>query len=61
MHHADKTVTVYHKTWDQEQGVDVYKGAVLKEVSFFVRINTAVSTDGLTAASEAVLRIPEDQ
>lgn len=60
MHHADKTVTVYHKAWDQEQGVDVYKGAVLKEVSFFVRINTAVSTDGLTAASEAVLRIPEE-
>jgi hypothetical protein len=60
MRHANKTVTVYHKIWDPEKGMDVYKGTVLKGVSFFSKVATAVTTDGLTAASEAVLRIPEE-
>ena len=58
MHHADKTVTVYRKEWDEENAVDVYRGTVLSGVSFFSRISTAVSPDGLTAACEGVLRIP---
>lgn len=58
MHHADKTVTVYRKEWDSEKGADEYHGTVLAGVSFFSRISTAVSTDGLTAACEGVLRIP---
>lgn len=60
MHNANKAVTVYHKEWDPEKGVDVYKGTVLKTVSFFSRVHTVVGTDGLTAANEAVLRIPEE-
>jgi hypothetical protein len=60
MHHADKTVTVYSKKWDEEKGVDSYRGTVLNGVSFFPRIATAVSTDGLTAACEAALRVPLD-
>lgn len=60
MRNANKTVTVYHKEWDPDKGVDIYKGTVLKSVSFFSRVCTTVSTDGLTAASEAVLRIPEE-
>ena len=58
MRHADKTVTVYHKVWDGEKGADSYRGTVLEGVSFFSRIATAVSKDGLTAACEATLRIP---
>jgi hypothetical protein len=58
MRHADKTVTVYRKTWDPETGLDVYRGTVIENVAFFSRISTAVSTDGLTAACEGVLRIP---
>lgn len=58
MHHANKTVTVYQKRWDGERAVDAYKGIVLDGVSFFSKIATTVSTDGLTAASEATLRIP---
>lgn len=58
MHHADKTVTVYQKTWDAEAGADTYKGTVIPNVSFFSRISTTVSTDGLVAASEGTLRIP---
>lgn len=58
MHYAEKTVTVYHKEWDAEKGVDSYRGTLLKNVSFFSRIATSVSTDGLTAACEATLRIP---
>ena len=58
MHHADKTVTVYHKEWDPDAGVDVYVGTVIPNVSFFSRINTAVSKEGLQTASEGVLRIP---
>ena len=58
MRHADKTVTVYRKTWDPEAGVDVYSGTVIKNVSFFSKISTTVSTDGLQAACEGSLRIP---
>ena len=58
MHHAEKCVTVYHKVWDGEKGADSYRGKVLEGVSFFARIATAVSTDGLTAACEGTLRIP---
>ena len=58
MHNADKTATVYHRVWDKEKGIDVYRRTVLTGVSFFSRIATAVSTDGLTAACEGVLRIP---
>lgn len=54
MHNANKTVTVYHKIWDEEKGADIYRGTVLKDVSFFSRISTSV------AASEGVLRIPEE-
>lgn len=58
MRHADKTVTVYHKTWDADAGVDIYTGTILQGVSFFSRISTAVSTDGMVAACEGILRIP---
>lgn len=61
MHHALKTVTVYHKGWDKVHGVDTYTGTVIPGVSFFSRINTAVSTDGLASACEATLRIPADR
>lgn len=58
MHHADKTVTIYRKEWDGEKGTDSYRGTVLEGVSFFSRVATAVSTDGLTAACEGTARIP---
>lgn len=58
MRNAVKTVTVYRKEWDKEKGADVYHGTVLAGVSFFSRVSTVVSTEGLTAACEGVLRIP---
>lgn len=58
MHHAKKTVTIYRKLWDSEKGLDVYEGTVIQNVSFFSRIATAVSTDGMAAACEGILRIP---
>lgn len=58
MQHAEKTVTVYHREWDAAQGMDAHHGTILTGVSFFARIATAVSTDGLAAACEAVCRIP---
>lgn len=58
MRHANKTVTVYRKAWDPQRGVDTYHGTVLDNVSFFSKIATAVTTEGLSAACEAVLRIP---
>lgn len=58
MRHTEKTVTVYRRVWDGEKGADVYRRAVLTGVSFFSRISTSVSTDGLAAACEGVLRIP---
>lgn len=59
MHHAEKTVTIYRKRWDSEKGLDVYEGTVIPNVSFFSRIATVVSTDGLAAACEGILRIPK--
>lgn len=58
MRHTDKTVTIYRKEYDKENAFDVYRGTVVKGVSFFGKVATAVSTDGSTAASEATLRIP---
>lgn len=58
MRNARKTVTIYHKVWDEGNAVDVYRGTVIKGVSFFSRISTSVSTDGLAAACEGILRIP---
>lgn len=58
MRHTEKTVTVYCKRWDGEKGADVYRRMVLAGVSFFSRISTTVSTDGLAAACEGTLRIP---
>lgn len=58
MHNADKTVTVYHKVWDPNAGVDIYNGIVIPNVSFFSRITTTVSDEGLQAACEGTLRIP---
>ena len=58
MKHADKTVTIFRKSWDADAGVDIYEGTVIPNVSFFSRISTAVSTDGLVAACEGILRIP---
>lgn len=58
MRHTNKTVTIYHKSWDPEKGVDTYSGTVVANVSFFSKIATTVSTEGLIATCEAVLRIP---
>lgn len=58
MRNASKTVTVYRKEWDPDAGVDIYKGAVIPDVSFFSRISTNVSKEGLQAACEGILRVP---
>lgn len=58
MRNAEKTVTVYRKEWDSDAGVDTYSGTVIPGVSYFSRISTTVSKDGLQAACEGVLRIP---
>lgn len=58
MRHTDKTVTIYRKGWDADKGVDTYTGTVITNVSFFSRIATAVSNEGIAAACEGILRIP---
>ena len=58
MHHTEKTVTIYHREWNAEKGADEYRRTVLAGVSFFSKIATVVSTDGLTASCEGILRIP---
>lgn len=58
MRNAKKTVTVYHKGWEENAGVDTYTGTVITGVSFFSRISTAVDKEGLQAACEGILRIP---
>lgn len=58
MRNANKTVTVYRKEWNPDAGIDIYTGTVISGVSFFSRISTAVSKEGLQAACEGVLRVP---
>ena len=58
MRNADKVVTIYRKGWDPDKGVDTYTGTVIPNVSFFSRIATAVSNEGMAAACEGTLRIP---
>lgn len=59
MKHACKAVTIYHKAWDTTRGVDIYTGEIIEGVSFFARVATTPTTDGLASACEATLRIPE--
>ena len=58
MRNTNKTVTVYHKKWDEKNACDVYHGTLIKGVSFFSRVSTVVSTEGLVHACEGTLRIP---
>ena len=58
MYYTEKIVTIYHRELNKEKGADEYQRTVLAGVSFFSRIATTVSTDGLTAACEGMLRIP---
>lgn len=58
MKNACRTVTVYRKRWDPGLAADVYEGTVIPNVSFFSRISTEVSDEGLQAACEGILRIP---
>ena len=58
MYHADKTVTIYHKEYDEENASDVYCGTVIKGVSFFSKVAVDTSTDGLKSSCTATLRIP---
>ena len=61
MHHAEKTVTVYRKKWDAEKMIDTYQGRVLRGVSFFSKVSTTISTDGMNAACEGFLRVPMEK
>ncbi len=58
MKHADQSVTIYHASYDPDKGYDIYTGRVVHDVSFFGGIDTAVSKDGLSAATHATMRIP---
>ena len=60
MRYTDKTVTVYHKEYDKENAFDIYRGTVIMGVSFFSKVGATISTDGQTAAGEAVIRVPLD-
>lgn len=60
MRHSEKTVTIYQKRWDKEKAADTYRGTVLVGVSFFSKLATTVTTDGLVSACEATLRIPAE-
>lgn len=60
MKRCDKTITVFNKRWDAEAGKDVYIPTVIKGVSWFCEIASAVDSNGLHAANRFVVRIPAD-
>lgn len=58
---ADKTVTLYRAAYDPESGTDEWTGTVLHNVSVHAESGVNITTDGLTAAEYAVMRIPYKQ
>lgn len=56
---CDETITVFNAKLDKETGYDCYHSTVIKGVSWFCKILSAVDK-GLKAANQFTIRIPEN-
>lgn len=57
---ADETITVFNSRLDDFVGYDVYIPSVIRGVSWYDHVESAVTNDGLKAANKITIRIPVD-
>lgn len=55
-----ETITVFNKRYDADAGYDVWEPTVIRGVSWFCEIASAVDNTGLHAANRFTIRIPAD-
>ena len=57
---CNEIITVFNKKLDPDKGWDTYNATVIKKVSWYSHIVSAVDSTGLHAANEFIVRIPMD-
>ena len=57
---CNETVTIINKKWDSSEGKDIYNFSVVRGVSWYSDIASAVDSTGLHAANRIIVRIPAD-
>ena len=57
---CNETITVFNRTWNAETGREVYVPTIIKGVSWFSELVSAVDATGLHAADRFIIRIPQD-
>jgi len=60
MKRCTETITVFNAAMDPETGYDIYIPTVIKGVSWYSTIESAVTDSGLKAANKTTIRIPID-
>ena len=55
-----ETITVFNARMDNDKGYDIYIPTVIRGVSWFCEIASAVDSSGLKAANKFIIRIPDD-
>lgn len=60
MHLCNETVTVFNKKLDADKGWDIYIPTVIRGVSWYSTISSAIDSAGLHAANVFTIRIPVD-
>ncbi len=55
---CNETITIYHKSYDEEKRMDVYLPTVIEGCSWFVKTQSAVSEKGMVYDDTYIVRIP---
>ena len=60
MKECNETITVYNRSYDDTTGLDVWTPTTIAGVSWFERLDTAITDSGLKSAAKCTVRIPTD-
>lgn len=58
---ANETVTLYHRSYDEDERADVWKGKVYEGVSWYGSQAATVGDSGLQTADAYIVRIPTQE
>ena len=57
---CNDTITVFNRRLDPDTGYEIYTPTVIRGVSWYSHVDSAVTSDGLKAANKITIRIPID-
>lgn len=58
MLNCNETITIYHKSYDEEKRTDVYTPTVIDGCSWFAKTQSAVSEKGMVNDDTFIVRVP---